>query len=276
MSGCADWSAALLDPNKPVPAGVTAWNGSDTRQRFNVYRNNVVVSLTNALCDSFPVAMALVGERFFRDMARQFVRRCPPHSPVLARYGEGIADFIAAFEPARTVPYLADVARLEMACLNALHAADAAPLSRETLATLLGTPEHLPGLRFALHPSMQLIESPFAIVSLWSAHQGELDIGTVDPLAAERACVLRHDLVVKVLSLPAGEFRFFQALQAGEPLADAASAAAAVDRDFSVEAGLAKLLANAAICAVSHWHEPAGPSGAARRKSARPTRQRQR
>ncbi len=251
MSTCADWSAALLDPTTPVPSGVRSWNGSDTRQRFNVYRNNVIVSLTNALCDTFPVVMALVGEPFFREMARQFVRSCPPHSPVLARYGEGFAEFVAAFEPARTVPYLVDVARLEIACLRALHAVDTAPLSRTALTALLDAPESLAARRFELHPSLQLLESRFAIASLWAAHQGELDIGTVDPYRAERACVLRHDLVVKVLPLTAGEFCFVGALCGGQRLADAVDATVAVESAFSVEAALVKLLASAAICGAS-------------------------
>jgi hypothetical protein len=251
MTGCAAWSAALLDPQAPVPAGVVAWNGSDTRQRFNVYRNNVVVSLTNALCDSFPVVMALVGEPFFRAMAREFVRSYPPTSAVLAHYGEGFPAFVAGFEPARTLPYLADVARLEIACLNALHAADAEPLSGAALTALLDAPAVLPARHFELHPSVQLLESPFAIASLWGAHQGAVDIGTVDPYSAERACVLRHDLFVKVLALPAGELRFYGALRAGQPLGDAAAAACAEDPGFSLQAGLEKLLANAAICGVA-------------------------
>lgn len=251
MSTCADWSVALLDPQAPAPSGVVAWNGSDVRQRFNVYRNNVVVSLTNALCDSFPVVMALVGEPFFRDMARQFVRTCPPVSPVLARYGESFPDFVAAFDPARAVPYLADIARLEMACLRALHAAEAEPLSRAALTALLDAPASLPHQRLRLHPSVQLLESRFAIVSLWAAHQGEVDIGTVDPYCAQRACVLRHGLVVKVLPLAAGQFCFIGALRDGQPLGEAAGAATAADPSFSLESALAMLLANAAICGLT-------------------------
>ena len=57
-----------------------------------------------------------------------FVREQPPRSPLLAIYGDEFADFIAAFEPARELPYLADVARLEAARTRAYHAADATPL----------------------------------------------------------------------------------------------------------------------------------------------------
>lgn len=69
-----DFAAALLDPARPAPAGLTSWNGSDPAQRFAVYRNNVTVSLIDALADTFPVVQALVGVDFFRTMAREFVR----------------------------------------------------------------------------------------------------------------------------------------------------------------------------------------------------------
>ena len=46
------FTAALLDPELPCPMGLSAWNGSDPAQRFRVYRNNVIISLVDALADS--------------------------------------------------------------------------------------------------------------------------------------------------------------------------------------------------------------------------------
>ena len=43
-----DWAAALLDPERPPPPGLRAWNGSDPARRFAVHRNNVVASLVSA------------------------------------------------------------------------------------------------------------------------------------------------------------------------------------------------------------------------------------
>ena len=57
----------------------------------------------------------IVGEEFFAAMARAFVTEQPPCTPLLATYGDQLAAFIAAFEPAREIAYLADVARLEAA-----------------------------------------------------------------------------------------------------------------------------------------------------------------
>ncbi len=106
---------ALLDPALPCPTGLSTWNGSDPQTRFAVYRNNVMMSLIDALADTYPVVQRLVGEDFFRAMARVFAQAKPPRSAVMAYYGRDFAAFIDAFPPAASVPYLADVARLEMA-----------------------------------------------------------------------------------------------------------------------------------------------------------------
>ena len=69
MSTQAAFAAALLDPQRPCPEGLFSANGADPASRFAVYRNNVQSSLINALADSYPVVLQLVGDEFFRAMA---------------------------------------------------------------------------------------------------------------------------------------------------------------------------------------------------------------
>ena len=99
MSAQTAFAAALLDPELPPPDGLVAWNGSDPARRFAVYRNNVVVSLVDALADTFAVTQELVGEAFFRAMARVFALADPPKSRLMAFYGESFPNFIAGFPP---------------------------------------------------------------------------------------------------------------------------------------------------------------------------------
>ena len=127
MNSQTAFAQALLDPERDCPSGLTTWNGSDPVMRFAVYRNNVMLSLIDALADTFPVTQELVGEEFFRVMAKHFVQAQPPRSRLLAFYGDSFADFVDSFAPAAPVPYLADVARLEMCRVRAYHAADVPP-----------------------------------------------------------------------------------------------------------------------------------------------------
>jgi len=173
---------ALLDPEAGVPPGLTSWNGSDPGRRFAVYRNNVVVSLIDALADTYPVVQQLVGDEFFRAMARVFAFAQPPVSPVMAHYGAGFAEFVEGFPPAAALPYLADVARLEYLYVQVYHAADEAP-------------------------AVRVLHSRYAVASLWAAHQAD-DIDAaltqVDPEVAENALVLRSGLDVLVMSIGDG------------------------------------------------------------------------
>ncbi len=246
----ADFAAALLAPDSLCPPGLVAWNGSDPARRFAVYRNNVVVGLIDALADSFPVTQELVGEEFFRAMAREFVRVTPPRSPVLALYGEGFAEFILDFAPAGSLPYLPDVARLEMLRVLSFHAADATPVRQEHIGRLLADEAALPQARLEMHPSLFLLASAHAVVSLWAAHQSESaarQLAGLDTAPAETALVCRHALEVEIFRIESGTACFISALQQNFELGEAAEQALAQDAAFDLAGTLALLLRAGAI-----------------------------
>lgn len=208
----------LLDPDLPPPAGLKAWNDSDPAARYAVYRNNVVISLIDALADAFPVVRQLVGEDFFHAMAREHARLCPPTSPVMAIYGQDFPDFIADFEAATSLPYLADVARLEWAYVCAFHAADADSLPTQALARLLSQPERLAITRLRFAPAVRLIRSNHAVVSIWHAHQGEGGWSRVDPNRSEAALIVRPELTVQIVPLNESAADFLSELMEGRSL----------------------------------------------------------
>ncbi|MBA3771374.1 MAG: putative DNA-binding domain-containing protein [Ramlibacter sp.] len=253
----ADLCAALLDPAAACPCGLQAWNGSDPEKRLAVYRNNVAGSLTEALADTFPVVHALVGGDFFRAMAGVFVRQNPPRSRLLVHYGQGFAEFLESFEPAGSVPYLADVARLEMARVEAFHAADAAPPLPSAASAALASGERIGELRLGVHPSVRLVPSRYAIVSIWAAHQGQGDLATVDPGYGESALVLRPQFDVLVLRCDPGTARFVLCLQRGCALAESAATAAADALDFDLPATLSLLMTHGALTSIDL---PDGPT----------------
>lgn len=244
-----DFAAALLDPQRAVPDGLRTWNGSDPAARLAVYRNNVVSSLVDALAETFPVVQQLVGVEFFRAMAVLFVRQTPPRSRVLAHYGRDFPSFIAAFQPAQGLPYLADIARLEVARVAAYHAADAQPVSAAVMSLALASGDRMGELQLVLHPSVATLESRHAVVTLWAAHQVD-DVGDIAPIAVdapESALVLRSGLDVLVLRAPDGAVAFVEALRAGIKLGAAAAHALAAAPEFELTAVLSQLLAHGAV-----------------------------
>ncbi len=98
----------------PVPAA----------DAFAVHCGTVHGGVTSALRLSFPTVDALVGEAFFDQMARAFVVEQPPRRANLSDYGGGLPDFVRAYPHAEGLPYLADVARLDLAVAAALLSPD--------------------------------------------------------------------------------------------------------------------------------------------------------
>lgn len=243
---CADvqatFAAALLDATQPIPQALRTWNGSDPARRFAVYRNNVVVSLVDALADGFPVTAQLVGDEFFSAMAREFVRCNPPASPMLFEYGANFGAFIRNFAPAATVPYLGDVARLEHAITQSLHAADAQPIDPDAFRPLLAEPERLPALRFHLHPALGVVRCRYAAASIWAAHQGTGALEAVEWSAGEDVLVMRPDSEPELRILPPGGADFILALARKLPLGAAMGLAMSKTPAFDPQSGFGLLV----------------------------------
>jgi hypothetical protein len=241
------FACALLGADRSCPPGLRAWNGSNPAARFGVHRNNLRMSLVEALADNFPVVRALVGDAFFDAMARIHVMRALPRSPVLALYGDRFPAFIEGFKPASCLPYLADVARLEWLRVRAFHAADAPALARDEIAQQLRHGSRIADARVRLHPSAAALGSRFAVVAVWAAHQGHGDLADVDPWRPQGALVLRNGQGVEVIAMPRGAATFVRRLADGSALHVAASAASACDDGFDLAASLALLIRRGAL-----------------------------
>ena len=166
--------SALLRPERETPSLIAGPKGKGAVKRYNVYRNNVTVSLIEALAAIFPAVRRITGEEFFRAMARFHIRETPPTSPLLFEYGRDFPAFIARYEYAQDMPWLADVARIERAWLDAYHAADAEPLSPSALAAVPA--ERLGDLVFTPHPAARIVRSRFAAVTIFAANRSERSV----------------------------------------------------------------------------------------------------
>jgi hypothetical protein len=215
-------------------------------KRFRVHRNNVFASLISALRGRYPVIERLVGEDFFEAAAGRFIEADPPRSPMLIDYGEGFSAFLESFEPASTLPYLADVARLEWLRHRAYHAADRKALGPSDLAR---TPsDRAFALTFQFHPSAALIVSAYPIVSIWETNAHDDETRPIGPdLTGEGALIVRPDDEVHVVRLDQAEQAFAAALAEGATLGEAAAKGAEFD-GFNLAPALAKLITAGAFC----------------------------
>jgi hypothetical protein len=243
-----DWQSnfarALCDPGLPVPEGVIA-RDSETKERFAIYRNNRMVSLLSALEARFPATRKIVGEEFFKAAARRFIAEEPPPSPIVMFYGDAFPSFLANFERAKSVPYLADVASLEAARTRAYHAPDAKPLMREALAAAASA--DLAAVRFTLHPSLEIVPSSYPVVTIYAMNSGELELAPVTDWRGEDALIVRPKLQVEVRRLSPGARIFLQSLADKKTLGESAAAASDADPRFEPAENLAALFSGLAV-----------------------------
>jgi hypothetical protein len=246
---------AVLGNTRPEIIAAILGGEPEAEARLNIHRHHVLHSLTEALKANFPVVCHVVDPRFFAYAADAFIRSNPPTKPCLAEYGDAFPDFLSGFEPARGLPYLADLARLEWAAVEAKYAPDALAITAETLQHVAVM--DYPNLAFTLDPSLRLLHAHSAVQRIWAAHQDEHEPETID-LGTEQAWLMvrRRNDVIEVVSIDPATFAFITAVQSGRPLAQAGEAGLAADPFFDMATALRRLLVEDAFAGFSVLSTP--------------------
>ncbi len=244
MTAHPDFAAAFAAGLRSgdLPPGATGGDPAEATRRFAVYRNNVAVSLGDALAARFPVIRRLVGEAFFAELAAAYRRDAPPATPVLAEWGAGFAAWLSAVPPLAAYPYMADVARIEYARGRAFHAADAVPVDPAHLAA--ADPATL---CLGLHPSVTVLRLAHPAVTIWAMNQPGASPGPVPP-GPETALILRDRAFdVPVIAIGPGDATLIGALGKGAPLMAAAAAAQVAEPGHAPQPILTRLMQAGAL-----------------------------
>jgi hypothetical protein len=225
--------------------------GLAPERRIGIYRHNVFASLTEALKAVYPTVAALVGDGFFRFAAHAYIVAHPSRSGNLHDFGGELPEFLEGFEPAATLPYLPDTARLEWAWHAVFHTAGAPGADAgAVLAQIAAMPDDARlALRLRWQPAARLVASRYPILQIWQAHQAPIvdqdgDAPLVDLEAGgESMLVLQRAGEVVVERLSTAEWTLLDSLRRGAPLGEAVASALAIDAGFDVAAAIAHQLA---------------------------------
>jgi len=198
--------------------------------RLDIYRNTIFSGLIRALRLAYPAIEHLVGREFFECAADIFIREHLPRAAYLGQYGGVFSEFLHHFAPAASLPYLADVARLEWAVNGALHAPDVRPLELRELAEIAR--ENQCDVSFQPHPSVGMLRAEYPVDDVWRAVLAGDDqaLAALD-LASGPVFLLIESTKgdVEVTRLREAEWSFLNALCSGEPLLSAMHFAADLD-----------------------------------------------
>lgn len=238
----ATFQAAILDASLAVPEGLQDAQGAPAGARFSVYRNNVIVSLSEALATAFPLVKKLLGEGTFGQLAAVFVRAHPPTSPLMMFYGEDLPTFLEGFAPLKQIGYLPDCARLDLALRKSYHAADSKPFDTDQLQQ---EEEQARQVQMALAPATQIVRSAWPLFDLWRYN--------TDPAAPKPRAVAQDVLVTRVefdpmpQVLPQGAADWLETINKGTAFGLATEQTLAIHPHFDLTQALTLALTSNAL-----------------------------
>ena len=211
-----------------------------TTERLKIYHNNVVGSLTEALRATFPITEQLVGTNFFKSMARAFIFEHPPEGACLHHYGKGFDSFVKTYAPAQSVPYLADIACLELAQNNAYYACDDLPLTGNAFSKIPA--EELPTVTLNLRQSASLISSKYPLLEIrdFCLDEDKTPKPNLDEEHHTKLLIHRQNLEVTFTPLCDDEYLLLKILDEGNSLGKSVEQTVDAYSDFDFPAFLQK------------------------------------
>ncbi|MFZ2314606.1 MAG: DNA-binding domain-containing protein [Gammaproteobacteria bacterium] len=211
-------------------------------ENWFIHQQNMVLNLTLALQNTYPLVTQLVGKDFFKLSAKEYIKQYPCRTGNLNEYGEYFGKFLSEFAPVKELIYLAEVAEFEWACRLAYTAADAKPIDLKLLETI--TPYQYDKLYFIMHPASQLMKFYYPILQIIDACKGN----TVEQIDVNAGgvylLIIRRHLDICLAPLSVGDFTMLLAMQDGKSLAEALEMTLAVDKDFRLDEKLPNWVKN--------------------------------
>lgn len=227
-------SALYQDDHMP-PLGVTR------QAAFEVYRNTVIKGSVDALIANFPTVERLVGEEWLRAAATTYTKQSPPSDPRLLFYGADFPDFLDTFEHARTMPYLGDVARLDLLWIDVHSAAETPGFDIKTFLNL--NEGALLNMRLKPNTTARWIWFPrHPAYTLWRVNRAQLELPQNLPWQGEGALLTRSAGQITWLPLGIGGCTFLEGCAADMTLGRAAELALDHEPDLDLNHLLDRLI----------------------------------
>lgn len=236
--------ASALDVARYVTAGPRL----SAADRFDIYRSGYHARLFECLLDDYPVVAAMLTRltrltrlsrldddaegheehghsSCFESLCRAYVDRHPSASPNLNGFGRHMAAFCRevkledypAFDGVRL--FASELAALEWALVEVLHAETAAPLEITALQAL--PPEAWAGARFIKNDAIRVFRFAFPVNAVFIANRIDEIIPEVPAPSANAVAVYRKDMQLWRMDLTPAMLGVLEPLLAGKTLGEA-------------------------------------------------------
>jgi len=194
-------------------------------ERLQIYRGAYHRRLVECLADDFPALRHALGVAAFESLCRDYVARHPSRSPSLNAYGATMPSFCRneAPGPFPLRSFAAELAALEWAIVEVIHAPAAPPLSLDRLQNV--PPERWDEARLTPTAALRILRFDHPVNAYFQAFLNG-DAGAPPEGAPSSVVVYRGGPTVWRMDLSDAMRAVLEALAGGEPLAAALQRAA--------------------------------------------------
>jgi hypothetical protein len=239
------FASYIYDDEQSIVSEILVKNGT-CKTRLNIYKNNVLQNLINALKTTYPAVLAEVEEQDFNLLARQYIKTYKPTSGDLNDYGGHMDELI--FSRHDNIP-LAELAKLEWLYHLVFFAEDAKAMDVTSLANIPA--ESYEQLKFSLHPSVRLMKSPYPVYQIWKSHKDN-ELFNDEEEDSYNYLIYRKGFLLQTIQLPLSDFIFISSLKKGDALYEAYLASSQEDEAFDLMVTIHKLVMDGVITGVTY------------------------
>jgi hypothetical protein len=202
----------------------------DESGRLEIYRYAYRARLVECLADDYPALQFALGAEPFESLCHEYIQRHPSSAPSLNFFGRHLAGFCrseaSSLDRAEPSPdafalrdFAADLAALEWALVEVLHARVADALSSEALAAI--PVESWPAARLPPSPAVRVIRSAYPVNSFFQAFKTGEEPALPAAKQASATAVYRTDMTLWRMALTPAMTALLEGLFRGETLGEA-------------------------------------------------------
>ncbi len=249
---------AILGDKKISLSSHIEQNGLTSKQRIQIYQNNVFFTLTAALKSIYPTIHQILAEPSFLAIAHHYIVRYPSNFGDISSFGMHFGKFLANSLATKSFPYLKEIANLEWAYHEVFHEEEVEYFELNKLKTV--SAEKYSQIKFNLNPACRLLSCKYPILSIWQYYQQQKTSPFSPSLQAhhceehlrpvandacgnptpqrEKILIIRRSSDITFEKLTEGEFALLSAFSKGLAFKQSHTLALKSDMTFNIEAYL--------------------------------------
>lgn len=210
---------AIIKPSQPNDFLVCLVRSGQlhAEEQLAIYQSNMRGVLQQTLAQIYPVCKKIVGDKYFKRLARVYIDENPSKKANLNCYGEGFSVFIYKQCLQRNelsdFPYLSDLVQLEWFYHAMYYAEEGAVFDLAGFAAL--RPDQQENCLFLLAPQLAFIHSNYPIASIWRLNQHDEKQQTL-AANAESCCVFRAQNSLDIIDIDESMYQLLIAIKAGQ------------------------------------------------------------